>query len=80
MSPAKKRSMVQRDHPKLSISRQCKLVNLSRPGFYYTPVGLDATTLSVMNAIDCVFTNTRFSGTAKLFAGYRHVGSATLLR
>jgi putative transposase len=47
--------MVQRDHPELSISRQCKLVNLSRSAFYYTPVGVDAETLAMMKEIDRVF-------------------------
>ena len=46
--------MVQRDHPELSISRQCKLVNLSRSAFYYTPVGVDAETLAMMKEIDRV--------------------------
>lgn len=42
MSPEKKRAMIKRDHPELSISQQCKLVRLSRSVFYYTPVGIDA--------------------------------------
>ena len=42
MSPDKKRAMIHRNHPKLSISQQCKLVRLSRSAFYYTPVGIDA--------------------------------------
>ncbi|MEP2715623.1 hypothetical protein [Pseudophaeobacter sp.] len=40
VSPAKKRSMIQRDYPELSISQQCKLVSLSRSRFYDTPVGV----------------------------------------
>ena len=56
MSAAKKRSMIQRNHPKLSISQQCKLVRLSRSAFYYTLVGIDAATLALMKAIDRVFT------------------------
>ena len=45
MSPGKKRAMINRDHPKLSISQQCKLVSLSRSAFYYTPAGIDADTV-----------------------------------
>ncbi len=33
MSPNKKRTMIRRDHPKLSISQQCKLVQISRSAF-----------------------------------------------
>jgi len=37
MSPERKRAMIKRDHPQLSISQPCKLVRLSRSAFYYTP-------------------------------------------
>ena len=43
--------MIQRGHPELSISQQCKLVRLSRSAFYYTPVGIDTDTLAKMKAI-----------------------------
>jgi len=43
-SPLKKQSMIRCDHPDLSMSQQCKLVNLSRSAFYYSPVGIDAAT------------------------------------
>ncbi|MSU92088.1 IS3 family transposase, partial [Rhodobacteraceae bacterium 2CG4] len=46
VSPAKKKSMIRRDHPELSISQQCRLVKLSRSAFYYAPVGVDAATLA----------------------------------
>ena len=61
--------MIQRDHPRLSVSQQCKLVNLSRSGFYYTPVGIDAATLEMMKAIDRVFTKYPFFG-SRQFAAY----------
>ncbi|WP_157888334.1 hypothetical protein [Neptunicoccus sediminis] len=40
--------MIKRDHPELSISQQCKLVQLSRSAFYYTPVGIGSDTLAMM--------------------------------
>ena len=55
MSPDKKRAMIRRDHPDLSISQQSKLVRLSRSAFYYTPVRIDADTLAMMKEIDRVF-------------------------
>lgn len=63
--------MIQRDHPKLSISQQCKLVRLSRSAFYYTPVGVDAVTLEMMKEIDCVFTKYPFFGSRQIAAYLR---------
>ncbi|KXF92852.1 hypothetical protein AT574_00035 [Phaeobacter inhibens] len=62
MSPARKKAMIHRDHPELSISQQCRLVKLSRSAFYYTPVGIDATTLTLMKQVDRVFTKFPFFG------------------
>ena len=75
MSPAKKRSMIQRHHPDLSISQQCKLVRLSRSAFYYTPVGIDTATLSMMKEIDRVFTKYPFFGSRQIAAYLRREGT-----
>lgn len=74
MSPAKKRSMIQRDHPDLSISQQCKLVSLSRSAFYYTPVGVNADTLAMMKEIDRAFTRYPFFGSRQIAAYLRREG------
>ncbi len=66
--------MIQRNHPKLSISQQCKLVSLSRSAFYYTPVGIDATTLTLMKQIDRVFTQYPFFGSRQIAAYLRRDG------
>ncbi len=66
--------MIQFDHPKLSISQQCKLVSLSRSAFYYTPVGIDAATLSKMKEIDRVFTKYPFFGSRQIVAYLRREG------
>mgnify|MGYP000385927669 FL=1 len=52
--------MIKRDHPKLSIIQQCKLVRLSRSAFYSTPLGIGADTLVMMKEIDRVFTKYPF--------------------
>lgn len=75
MSPAKKRSMIKRDHPDLSISQQCKLVRLSRSAFYYTPVGIGADTLAMMKEIDRVFTKYPFFGSRQIAAYLRREGT-----
>ncbi len=75
MSPAKKRAMIKRDHPELSISQQCKLVRLSRSAFYYAPVGIDADTLAMMKEIDQVFTRYPFFGSRQITAYLRRDGT-----
>ena len=67
--------MIQRDHPKLSISQQCKLVSLSRSAFYYAPVGIDADTLEMMKEIDRVFTKYAFFGSRQIAAYLRREGT-----
>ena len=69
MSPEKKRAMIKRDRPELSISQQCKLVRLSRSAFYYAPVGIDTDTLEMMKEIHQVFTKYPFFGLRQI-AGY----------
>jgi len=75
VSPGKKRTMIQRDHPDLSISQQCKLVQLSRSAFYYTPVGVNAATLAMMKEIDRVFTKYPFFGSRQIAAYLRREGT-----
>ena len=74
MSLDKKRAMIKRDHPELSINQQCKLVRLSRSAFYYTPVGVDAGTLAMMKEIDRVFTKYPFCGSRQIAAYLRRDG------
>ena len=67
--------MIQRDHPKLSISQQYKLVSLSRSAFYYTLAGIDADTLEMMKEIDRVFTKYPFLGSRQIAAYLRREGT-----
>jgi putative transposase len=66
MSPSEKKSMIRADHPLLGVSGQCRLLKLSRSSVYYTPVGIDAATLTVMKAIDRVFTKYPFFGSRQI--------------
>ena len=68
MSAEKTRAMINRDHPELSISQQCKLVQLNRSAFYYTPVGIGANTRAMMKEIDRVFTRYPFFGSRQIAA------------
>jgi putative transposase len=74
VSPAKKKAMIRRDHPDLSISQQCKLVKLSRSVFDYMPVGVSGATLELMKAIDRAFTKYPFFGSPQIAAYLRRDG------
>jgi len=73
---ALKKRMIDRDHPGLSVMQQCNLVQLSRPTFYYRPVGVDAETLALMKAIDQAFTQYPFFGSRRIAVFLRGQGVA----
>ena len=68
MSPSKRREMIRKDNTKLSLTRQCKLLKISRSSIYYTPVGMNAETLKLMHEIDRVFTKYPFFGSRQIAA------------
>jgi len=44
--------MIDADHPKLSIRRQCELLGISRSSYYHEPAGESAENLGLMRVID----------------------------
>ncbi|PZX12507.1 putative transposase [Celeribacter halophilus] len=60
MSPSERKAMINRDRTDLSLTRQCKLLKVSRSSLYYAPIGMNAETLELMNEIDRVFTKYPF--------------------
>ena len=60
MSPTERKALINRDSTDLSLTKQCKLLKISRPSLYYVPVGVNAQTLELMNEIDRVFTKYPF--------------------
>ena len=52
----------------LSLSRQCKILKISRSSLYYTPIGFSAKTLELMRQIDRVFTQYPFFGSRQIVA------------
>lgn len=45
-------ALIQRDHPRLSITRQCSLLGINRSTYYYTPVTESALNLELMRLMD----------------------------
>ena len=58
--------MVERDHPSLSVSRQCRLLALSRSALYYQPVGESPETLALMRRIDELYLEYPFYGSRQM--------------
>ena len=66
MSTSRRQAMVDRDHGKLSIVCQCRLLQISRSGVYYTPRGESAENLALMQEIDRTFTKWPFMGVRQM--------------
>lgn len=58
--------MIERDHSKLSVVRQCELLTVSRSGFYYTPAPESEENLAIMRFLDQQYLDTPFYGVERL--------------
>ena len=56
------------ENPDLSLTRQCKLLKISRFSIYYTPVGFDQALIDLMHEIDRIFTKYPFFGSRRIAA------------
>ena len=66
--------MVVRDHPALSLSRQCRLLSIGRSSLYYEPKGESAETLAPMRRIDELFLKYPFYGARRMALHLRREG------
>ena len=66
MSGTERRAMIARDHPGLSLSRQCRLLSISRSSIYYVPKGESPETLALMRRIDEIFLKYPFYGSRQM--------------
>jgi len=67
---------IEKDHPRLSLRRQCRLLSLSRSVLYYTPVGESAENLALMKLIDRQFLETPWYGSRQMARWLRRQGHA----
>lgn len=63
-----RRGLIDKNHPELSINRQCDLLDVSKGALYYRPKSVDPYTLSLMDLIDEQHTRTPFYGSRRLTA------------
>jgi putative transposase len=66
MSHDRRVSMIEPNHPRLSIVRQCELVHISRSSFYFEGKGESLLNLELMRVIDERFLETPFYGSRQM--------------
>jgi putative transposase len=74
MSREERKAMIRRDHPGLSLSRQCKILSLSRSSFYYAAKGESPENLALMRRIDALFLKYPFYGSRQMVRSLRREG------
>ena len=75
MSHHERRVMIDRDHPKVSVVRQCELLDISRSSVYYSPVQIGEYELELMELIDRQYLQAPFYGSRKMTALLRRQGN-----
>ena len=66
--------MIEPDHPRLSIVRQCELASISRSSFYRAPTVENEATLRLMRLIDEQFLETPWYGSRQMARHLRRNG------
>ena len=74
MSVERRRQMIEPEHPRLSVVRQCELVSISRSSFYYQPAGETAENLALMRLIDAQFLEAPWYGSRQMARHLRRDG------
>ena len=75
MRVARWRQLVDREHPSLSITRQCALLGVSRSGVYYRPRERSEEDLALMQAMDRQYLETPFYGSRRMKGWLEREGS-----
>ena len=66
--------LVQPDHAKLSVRRQCELLRLARSSLYYLPGEVSAEDRALMGEIDRLYTRWPFYGSRRILIEVRRLG------
>lgn len=74
MSRGERKAMIRRDHPDLSVSRQCGVLAVSRSSFYYPSKGESAASLALMRRLDELFLKYPFYGSRQMVRQLRREG------
>lgn len=68
--------MVEKDHSKIPLKRQAELLSVNRTGLYYIPVGKSEKEISLMHAIDRIYTRWPAFGYRRITAKLQDQGFA----
>jgi|TARA_B100000315_G_scaffold237209_1_gene253724 putative transposase len=74
MSRDRRAVMIESDHPRLSICRQCELVSISRSSHYYRPKGESALNRQLMRLLDEQYLSTPWYGARQMARHLRRQG------
>ncbi|WP_149864519.1 IS3 family transposase [Pacificimonas flava] len=74
MSVARRRSMIEPAHQRLSIAAQCRLLSISRSSYYYARVPETEVTLALMRRIDATFLDCPWYGSRQMVRHLRRNG------
>ena len=74
MSVGRRRDLVEPEHPRLSIVRQCELVSISRSAYYGPITGESPLNLALMRLIDEQFLQTPWYGSRQMARHLRRAG------
>ena len=66
MSREDRKAMIAPERPGLSLSRQCRILSISRSSFYYTPCGESPENLALMRRLDELFLCFPFYGSRQM--------------
>ena len=66
--------MIEANHPRLSIVRQCQLVSIARSSHYYVGQGESSQNLALMRLIDAQYLRTPWYGSRQLARHLRRQG------
>ncbi len=74
MGRKERKAMIAHDHPDLSLSRQCRVLSISRSSFYYVLKGERPENLGLMHRIDELFLKYPFYGSRQMARQLRREG------
>ena len=66
--------MLDPDHPRISVKRQCELLGVNRSGYYYLPEPESSLNIALMHLLDEQFTATPFYGIRRMTAFLQRLG------
>ena len=76
MSAPDRRAKLDRDHPVLSVRRQCAMLGIARSGAYRLPNAANDDDLTLLRRIDELFMRWPFLGSRRMTAMLRAEGQA----